>query len=82
MREIDRILAETIKDEVGAEFMAPAAVRGHDANLSKQTQAKKSISELPERPPSSGFRRQFDRSVGMHVGASQQGNPWLLSATK
>jgi hypothetical protein len=23
MREIDRILAETIKDEVGAEFMAP-----------------------------------------------------------
>src|SRR6476660_28988 len=34
---------------------------------------------LPARPPSSGFRRQFDRSVGMHVGASQQGNPSLDS---
>ena len=34
---------------------------------------------LPKRPPSSGFRRQFDRSVEMHVGASQQGNPPLDS---
>jgi hypothetical protein len=27
MREIDRILAETIKDEVGPEFMAPQRSR-------------------------------------------------------
>jgi hypothetical protein len=27
MREIDRILAETIKDEVGTEFMAPQPSR-------------------------------------------------------
>jgi diketogulonate reductase-like aldo/keto reductase len=32
MQEIDQILAETIKDEVGPEFMAPPSARAHQTN--------------------------------------------------
>jgi aryl-alcohol dehydrogenase-like predicted oxidoreductase len=37
MQEIDQILAETIKDEVGPEFMAPPSARAHQTNGESST---------------------------------------------